>query len=164
MKYLPQCPFLLVMILIISLLTCGCQTTPDKKKTAGNETPKEYPAHTGTEKMLWQTTITAPAREVEVADHRIGKCVDQNEAGGLYLVSDDEQTGILITDKAEYSFNVVNTNGKPLRLFLTDWNRTRTMEIYNTTKDNTPLKFVDLEEGKYYVWAIHEGPYAVQVV
>ncbi len=151
----------LFSILIIFLLNSGCT----KETDTGNEKPvitttTVSPSPKVTKTVIPQkTTIIPPTRPSRYPPDAIGKYAGYNQYAG----TGNSETGLRLEHNAYYHFIVTNTDGKPLKLFITNWNGDRTTEIYDSSKGVSTHKTIELLKGYYYVWAIAEGNYTFQV-
>ncbi len=150
----------LFSILIVFLLNSGCTNETDTSSEKPVTTATASPSPTVTTTVITQeTAIIPPARPSRYPPDAIGKYAGYNQYAG----SGNSETGLHLEHNAYYHFIVANTDGKPLRLYITNWNMDKTIEIYDSAKGVSIHKTIELPKGYYYVWAIAEGNYSFQV-
>ena len=150
----------LFSILILFLLTSGCTTETDVSSEKPDITTTVPTSPTVIKTVVTQKTeIIPPARPSRYPPDAIGKYAGYNQYSG----TGDGVTGLRFEHNAYYHFIVTGTDGKPLKLYITNWNGDKTVEIYDSSKGVSVHKTIELPKGYYYVWAIAEGPYTFQV-
>ncbi|HSA37840.1 MAG TPA: hypothetical protein P5013_02980 [Methanoregula sp.] len=142
------------------VLVSGCTEEPEEiltpLPTTMATTPRAVPKMITTQ----ETPLIPPPPPSRVPMDGIGKYLGSVEFSG----SGNEVTGIRVERNAYYRFTVTNTSGKALKLFITNWNGDKTIDIFDNTRTSSKIHTsLELFKGNYYFWTITDGAYSFQV-
>lgn len=160
MKVTAWAPILCVSFLILWTLVSGCTEEPEGISTPLPTTTVTTPPAVPKTITTQETPLIPPAPPSRVPMDGIGKYLGSVEYAGF----GNEVTGVRVERNAYYRFTVTNTSGKALKLFITNWNGDKTINIFDNTRNNSKIHTsLELFKGNYYFWTITDGAYSFQV-
>jgi hypothetical protein len=147
-------------VLIFCVLMSGCTEEPEVISTPVITTTVSIPQTITATVTTQETPLIPPPPPSRIPMEGIGKYLGSVEYAG----SGNEVTGVRVERNAYFGFTITNISAKPLKLFITNWNGDKTIEIFDNTKNSSKIHTsLELFKGNYYFWTITEGAYSFQV-
>jgi hypothetical protein len=160
MKVSVRAPILCFSFLILWVLVSGCTEEPEEISTPVITTTVTIPQTVLKTVTTQETSLIPPAPPSRVPMEGIGKYLGSVEYAGY----GNEVTAVRVERNAYYRFTITNPSGKALKLYITNWNGDKTIEIFDNTRNSSKIHTsLELFKGNYYFWTITEGAYSFQV-
>jgi len=134
MKLPDRVTIILFLIVILGILAAGCTSPPataDQPVVTTATVRTTHPPAVSQTATVQETAIIPPEAPSRHPIDGIGN----DGLWALYTVSATSKTGVRIDTYGKYRFGVTKYDGRSLKLYLTDWAGTTTVEIYDSTKD-----------------------------
>jgi hypothetical protein len=124
---------ILFSAVILCILSSGCTTTPQtvEQPVVTKTAVMTHPPTAAQTVTVQETAVIPPESPSRYPIDGIGN----DGLWALYTVSGNSKTGIRVDTFGTYRFGVTKYDGKSLKLYITDWAGSKTVELYDSTKD-----------------------------